>query len=120
MAFISIDGDDIGRRITALYLTNDREGLTSFVGSVHENVQMITDILENAGHEIIFSAADGVVAEIVGDIDTKELYRKIADVGAPKLTFSAGVGDTLQECYVALLAAKSEGKARLRRYKDIG
>ncbi|PDS31318.1 mCpol domain-containing protein [Rhizobium phaseoli] len=120
MAFISVDGDDIGRRITALYLTNDREGLTSFVGRVHANVRVITDILENAGHEIIFSAADGVVAEIVGDIDTAELYKKIADVGAPKLTFSAGVGDTLQECYVALLAAKSEGKARLRHFKDIG
>lgn len=120
MAFISIDGDDIGRRLTALYLTNDREGLTSFVGNVHENVKTIADILENAGHMIIFSAADGVVAEIVGDVDTAELYRKIADVGAPNLTFSAGVGDTLQECYVALLAAKSEGKARLRRYKDIG
>lgn len=120
MAFISIDGDDIGRRITALYLSNDREGLTSFVGSVHKTVQMITSILENAGHGIIFSAADGVVAEIVGDIDTKELYRKIADAGAPKLTFSAGVGDTLRECYVALLAAKSEGKARLRCFKDIG
>lgn len=120
MAFISIDGDDIGRRITALYLTNDREGLTSFVNNVNDNVQSITDALENGGHKIIFSAADGVVAEIIGDIDTAELYRKIADVGAPKLTFSAGVGDTLQECYVALLAAKSEGKARLRRYKDIG
>ena len=120
MAFISIDGDDIGRRITALHLTNNREGLTSFVRSVNENVQMITGILEDAGHEIIFSAADGVVAEIVGDIDTAELYQKIADVGAPKLAFSAGVGDTLQECYVALLAAKSEGKARLRHFGDIG
>lgn len=120
MAFISIDGDDIGRRITELYLTNNREGLTSFVGSVHDIVQMITDILEYADHKIIYSAADGVVAEIVGDIDTAELYQKIADVGAPKLTFSAGVGNTLQECYVALLAAKSEGKARLRHFEDIG
>lgn len=120
MAYISIDGDDIGRRITALYLTNDPEGLTTFVETVHDNVRRITNILANGGHKIIFSAADGVVAEIVGDVDTTTLYQQIADVGSSKLTFSAGIGDSLRESYIALLAAKSGGKARLYRYADIG
>ena len=119
MAFISIDGDDIGRHITTFYLTNNIEGLTSFVESVRNSVVSITDILANAGHTIIFSAADGVVAELVEDTDPAALYREIANVGAPELTFSAGEGRSLRECYVALLAAKSEGKARLRRYKDL-
>ncbi|MGE0283420.1 MAG: mCpol domain-containing protein [Rhizobiaceae bacterium] len=120
MPFISIDGDDIGRRIAAYYLTNDPSGLSAFAEAVHDNVRRITKILAIGGHRIIFSAADGVVAEILEDLDTVALYQQIADTGASNITFSAGIGNTLRESYVALLAAKSRGKARLYHYADIG
>lgn len=121
MTYISVDGDDIGRRITALYLTNDAAGLRTFVGMVQRKVQAVTDLLEAAGYTIVFSAADGVVAETNHPDDNgKALFEAIRAEGGGDLSFSAGVGESLREAYVALLAAKSGGKNCLCLYADIG
>lgn len=121
LAYISVDGDDIGRHITALYLANDVAGLGNFVAMVQRKVQAVTDVLEAAGCTIIFSAADGVVAETGrAGVDVVSLFEGIRAQGGNDLSFSAGVGHSLREAYVALLAAKSAGKDRLCRYADIG
>lgn len=121
MTYIIIDGDDIGRQITAFYLCNDASGLSEFISRVQSKLQSITDFLESTGFFIIFSAADGVAAKCDASLlNANEIYQSIeaiADGGS--LTFSAGVGANLREAYVALLSAKSNGKAQLHNYRDI-
>lgn len=121
MTYISIDGDDIGRRVTARHLANDAAGLSAFVAQVHEKVMQIEHLLTGAGYTVIFCAADGVVAH-KADIDAASvagLYDSIQAIGGRELTFSAGVGRSLREAYVALLAAKSNGKARLCIFSEM-
>lgn len=62
LTYISIDGDDVGRRVTAKHLANDALGLRAFVDLVHEKVTQIASLPTGAGYEVIFCAADGVVA----------------------------------------------------------
>lgn len=120
VGYIAIDGDDIGRRITAMYLRNDAAALGAFVGMLQDRVQQVGDLLKSAGGQIIFCAADGVVAQIdMTDHSCASIYNSIEDIGAGDITFSAGVGDTLRNAYIALLAAKSNGKARLCAFQDL-
>lgn len=120
MKYIIIDGDDIGRRITGLYLQNDPDSLESFVLSVQTNLQAISHFLQSAGFAIIFCAADGIAAYTTAPAyEDADIYRAIEAIGGNNMTFSVGVGTNLREAYVGLLTSKSNGKARLSDYKDL-
>lgn len=121
MVYIIIDGDDIGRQITAFYLQNDVLRLSDFISQVHSKLRLISDFLESAGFSVIFCAADGVAARCeTPTMDDDEIYGSIRAIGnGSGLTFSAGVGTNLREAYVALLLAKSSGKARICNYTDM-
>lgn len=120
MFYISIDGDDIGRRITAHHLANDGEALGAFASLVKAKTTEIEKLLITAGYSIIFCAADGVVAKIetVSHTGLQNLFVKIEAIGGPELTYSAGAGASLRDAYVALLNAKSNGKAQLSIYAE--
>jgi hypothetical protein len=121
LTYISIDGDDIGRRVTAKYLTNDAEGLSSVVALVREKVTQIENLLTSSGFRVIFCAADGVVGHKpnVDEASVTSIYASIQAIGGRDITFSAGAGESLREAYIALLAAKSQGKARLCSFSEL-
>tara|TARA_R110002110_G_scaffold31590_1_gene111014 strand:+ start:1408 stop:1776 length:369 start_codon:yes stop_codon:yes gene_type:complete len=114
MTFITIDGDDIGRRLAACYLSNNVEALRSTKELVERNTQQISEFLEKLGYDVLFCAADGVTAYTSDNaLDKRNLYQSIKDIAGDELAFSVGIGSTLKEAYVALLFAKSTGKARI-------
>lgn len=78
MTYISIDGDDIGLRITASHLANDARGLSAFVALVHTKVTQIERLLTGAGYTVIFCAADGVVAHKADtDVDANGVQKRV-------------------------------------------
>ncbi len=118
--FVTIDGDDIGQRITSCYLTNDQLALTKTNELVSNTTKAIADFLGSNGFEVLFCAADGVAASTESIVpDDKNLYDAICMLAGHDLSFSVGVGTTLREAYVALLSAKSSGKAQIKNYKEI-
>jgi len=120
MTFVTIDGDDIGRRLAACYLSNDVTALETTRELVDLKTQQISDLLTDLGYNVLFCAADGVTAHSEADIiDDKRLYQRIKNTAGLELSFSVGVGKTLREAYVALLFAKSTGKARLCNFKSM-
>lgn len=119
MNYISIDGDDIGRKITSCYLRNDEEKLKSVSKSLKKSTSNISNLLESLGFDVLFCAADGVAASIEVNIDFMELFESINSLAPAGISFSAGAGNSLREAYVALLAAKSNGKNCLCQYADI-
>ena len=117
MIYITIDGDDIGQMITSSYLKNDLSELSRINRVVNEKTTLISDFLRLQGFSIIFCAADGVAGysedEVVDEIT---LFESIKSIAEPELRFSAGMGATLQESYIALLSAKSGGKGCLHKF----
>ncbi|KOC97951.1 hypothetical protein ACS82_17940 [Vibrio parahaemolyticus] len=116
MKFITIDGDDVGRKITSLYLSNDEENLHRVSLSLVNAAEQIAELLRDNGFDVIFCAADGVVGKSNKSVDYSILFEKIQEQTASSFTFSAGVGSSLKEAYVALLDAKSNGKNKLCDY----
>jgi hypothetical protein len=120
MKYISIDGDDIGQLIHSCYLNNDIHALREVNALVQSKVRDIADFLRNEGFSIIFCAADGVACSALDYIHSEvHLFRKVSEIAGTRLTFSVGIGTTLRESYIASLAAKSNGKAKIFNYKDL-
>jgi len=120
MKYITIDGDDIGQKITASYLSNDLEGLTAINVLVSEKTRLIAEFLRSQEFVVLFCAADGVAGYTANDgLDNQYLFNEIERIANEEISFSIGVGDSLREAYVALLSAKSSGKARLHSYREI-
>lgn len=120
MTFVTVDGDDIGRRLAACYLSNDVKALETTRELVDLKTQQISELLSDLGYNVLFCAADGVTAHSQEDIiDDIRLYQSIEKTAGLELAFSVGVGGTLREAYVALLFAKSTGKARLCNFRSM-
>ena len=117
--YITIDGDDVGRKITSSYISNDEIKLTNISKKINEATKNISTILLNNGFEMVFQAADGVTAKINKDIDFYKIFDEIKSHSFEGITFSAGVGMNLREAYIALLNSKSNGKNMISIYKDM-
>ncbi|MCK9707711.1 mCpol domain-containing protein [Pseudomonas syringae] len=119
MKYISIDGDDIGSKITSCYLWNDESKLNLISKQIEESTLKIATLLESNGFHVIFRAADGVVARTSTDCNFKELFIRINSSTTYGITFSAGVGSSLREAYIALLNSKSNGKNQLSNFNTL-
>lgn len=115
--FIIVDGDDIGRKITHCYVTNDSRRLAAISRDVNAAVTAISELLKSLGFRVIFCAADGVVASVDNTFDPDSVMSRVRTLSPEGVTFSAGVGGTLQQAYVALTEAKCSGKNAIVRYR---
>ncbi|EOE3515026.1 mCpol domain-containing protein [Klebsiella pneumoniae] len=111
MVYVTIDGDDVGQKISASYLFNNVDELIKINALVNDATLDISRILAEYGFKIIFRAADGVAGTIGNDsIDLRAIFNKIKTISCDGITFSMGSGSTLKDSYVALITAKSNGK----------
>jgi len=119
MRYITIDGDDVGQKITSAYLANDADGLIKTNDLVQKKTAQIADYLKSQSFEILFCAADGVAGLSTQHFQNQALFAEIRRIAGDELSFSAGVGNTLRDSYIALLSAKSGGKGRLHDFDDM-
>jgi hypothetical protein len=119
LEYITIDGDDVGRKITASYLGNDEVGLRLLSHELETTTKKIAELLENFGFNVIFCAADGVAASCDNYPDFEDVFNGIQELTPNSINFSAGVGSNLKDAYIALLDAKSNGKNQLCNHSKI-
>lgn len=112
--YLTIDGDDIGRKITSCYLENDELKLAEISSILTYTVREISSLLQTEGFKLIFSAADGIVGVSTNrEIDLTGLFQKVQRLAPDGITFSAGAGRDLKDAYCALTYAKCKGKNNL-------
>lgn len=120
MIYISVDGDDVGRAITSLYLSNNSDGLRRLSISLQASTELVSKKLQQYNFEVIFCAADGVVAfKKESKVDFEQVFSEIQALAPKNITFSAGIGGSLRESYIALTSAKCNGKNRLQHYTEL-
>jgi len=119
LKYISIDGDDVGRKITSCYLSNNCNRLTELSQSLQAATKAISIKLQDHGFDIIFCAADGVVASTTLHINFETIFSEIRELSPIGITFSAGTGTSLRESYIALTSAKSNGKNCIHDYATL-
>lgn len=117
MSYLIIDGDDVGNKVEAHLLANDVDSFTASSKEISASIDGLVDALNkipgvsvvSAGGDSILARLDSPAAGSMGDL--------LSGLQRPgRFTFSAGIGETLRESYVALRMAKAAGKRRTITY----
>lgn len=106
--YYAIDGDDVGRKLEFLLLSNDAEGAAFFSQEITREIENLHQFFMKFHSQIIFSTGDGILAFSAESIDVSALT-----VSGSGTTFSIGIGSTTANALLALKKAKGLGKARV-------
>jgi hypothetical protein len=120
--YIAVDGDDVGRSIERLVLTNDCQGLSAFAAKYRSAVHWLTSVLiDSFQGNALLSDGDSVLIEAHAPAFSAHRLTALSEEFA-KLsghTLSIGIGDTMREAYLALKLAKLSGKNQVRSYTEL-
>lgn len=119
--FLAADGDDVGRKIEFLIVSNQVESLALFFTNFHDAMFWLSEVLENNfDAKIIFSGGDSLLAELKGE---SFQVKKLDDLRSEfhdrsKATISFGLGFNPRQAYFALKLAKASGKNRSEVFQE--
>ena len=106
--YYAIDGDDIGRNLEKLILTNDLNNIKILSLNIKEALSEIEKFLNSKGAQTIFCEGDSILAYSKNLI---KIPQKL--VVYKNLSFSIGIGNSLSLSLLALKKAKGLGKRRI-------
>jgi hypothetical protein len=116
MKYVGIDGDNIGSRLELGFLQNREEDIKEISQKVDSGILAMAERLQDLGMEVIFFSGDSLLCK--GEsLDTDVLVQLIKSQSIT-FSFSAGIGDTLRDTYLALKYAKTSGKSRVVIFED--
>jgi hypothetical protein len=113
MIYIGLDGDDVGRNLERYFIENDEFHLSELSNNMSKSVNILAEFLHTIGCNIIFVAGDNILCK-GENIDIEILLNYLGSFNGP-CTFSCGIGETMEQTYLALKYAKSVGKNSLVR-----
>lgn len=119
-SYIAIDGDNVGRELEYLVVTNQLQKLTSFSKNYHRLMTWLEEALRSdLNAKIIFSGGDSLLVSqqqlpSLGKLELlKDEFAKRAGT-----TLSIGIGSTPRQAYFALKLAKAKGKNRIELFEE--
>ncbi|WP_411119545.1 mCpol domain-containing protein [Streptomyces sp. 058-1L] len=117
MPFSIIDGDDVGNKVESHLLSNNVSGFTGASKMITEFIESLADALSRVSTAKIVSAGGDSILVEIDQTAIGELIEVLDSRQRPGVfTFSAGVGPTLRESFIALRMAKSTGKQKTVLY----
>lgn len=111
MPYLILDGDDVGSKVEAHLLANDLQSFTTSSNEISTSIERLANCLNNiTGVSVISVGGDSILAQV--DLpETSLLHNQLSELQRPgEFTFSAGIGKTLRESFIALRMAKTAGK----------
>ncbi|MEV3950884.1 MULTISPECIES: mCpol domain-containing protein [Streptomyces] len=119
MPFAIIDGDDVGDKVESFILANDVENFIASSRRINTELEgLATCMQELPGVSLVHAGGDSLLVKM-----EDEAIRLVVEVvnrqqRPGSLTFSAGIGSTLRQSFIALRMAKSSGKCRVVRFEE--
>ena len=108
MVYISVDGDDVGKQLEMLLLTNNIEGTVLYVDNVRKELERIRNYLIKLEGEILFMGGDGMMVRFKEQPNIDIDY-----ILSGNISWSIGIGKTPSGAVLALKKAKGLGKGRI-------
>ncbi|WP_443060430.1 mCpol domain-containing protein [Streptomyces sp. NBC_00459] len=117
LSYLIIDGDDVGGKVEAHLLANDVDSFVASSKEISASIDQLVDSLnEIPGVYVVSAGGDSILARI-DNPDIGSICDRLSGLQRPgQFTFSAGMGETLRESFVALRMAKAAGKRRAITY----
>ncbi len=109
---ISIDGNNIGKRVERYILNEELDDLSEFSNSLILYLDTLKKIIETYGGIVYMSGGDNILAR-VKDSNVKDIISKIVKIKPPNnTTFAIGIGNTAHLAYLALAHRKASQSKR--------
>ena len=106
--FISIDGDNIGKKLEKFIFLGDIHGLNKFSCTISTKVQSLSTLITELGGEVHIAAGDNLLASISEHSSDKVLL-SVKKINTQEFAFSVGFSQDIKACYLALKYAKTLG-----------
>lgn len=106
--YYAIDADEVGKRLENLLLNNKEEEVASFSKNIILSVDMVRKYFEMQKADIIFAGGDNILVKSNWKI---ELALPLPSMD--RITWSIGIGDTIEKATLALKKAKGLGRNRI-------
>jgi GTP cyclohydrolase III len=119
--FLAADGDDVGRKIEFLIVTNQMEMLSEFFCSFQSAMFWLSEKLKDEfDAKIIFNGGDNLLADLqVNEEQLEELENlRVEFSNRSNATLSFGIGINPRQAYFALKLAKASGKDRTEIFQE--
>lgn len=119
--FLAADGDDVGRKIEFLIVTNQIELLSEFFNNFQAAMFWLSETLKDEFNaKIVFNGGDSLLADLqVNEIQVSKLETLRHEFSKfSKATLSFGVGKNPRQAYFALKLAKASGKDRTEIFQE--
>jgi hypothetical protein len=119
--YLAVDGDDVGKRIELLIVSNQIEMLSVFFNSFQSSMAWLSENIANDFNaSIIFSGGDGLLADFPFEELSIEKIENIRDKFSllSQTTISIGIGESPRQAYFALKLAKAMGKNRVEVFRE--
>ncbi len=104
---VSIDGNNIGKRIEQYILNENLNELSEFSNSLLTYLNTLKKLIEAEGGTVYMCGGDNILANVKDNI-VNEIINKITTIKPPKdSTFAIGIGVTAHLAYLALAHRKA-------------
>ena len=113
--YVSVDGDDIGKKLTNIIYTCDDKAVTEFSGAVEAFFDNVKKEIEQQNGRVVFCAGDSIAFFI----DDESIEDIIPLLQSESFNVTIGCGRTLQQAHWALNIGKSLGKNRVMNFENV-
>lgn len=116
MYYVSIDGDDVGKKLTELlYTSGNEKDVSKFSNLVIQVFESMKKWVEENRGTVLFCAGDSILYKIPKNLIKKSLQSFDTNL----FTITVGIGNTMVKAHWALNIAKSLGKDRILFFEEI-
>ncbi|WP_186400987.1 mCpol domain-containing protein [Stappia sp. P2PMeth1] len=108
--YFCFDGDKVGEKVQLHLMSEDLDGAILFSNRFDAVMNKITEIMEEMSAKCLFRGGDSLIFRGYNDIPDDMIPYKFEDV-----SFSVGIGTSLQLAALGLFKAKASGRCRIGR-----
>lgn len=106
--YYAIDADEIGKKLEYLLLGNKEKEVAAFSKNITLSIDMVRKYFESQNANIIFAGGDNILIK-----SYKELLITFPLPSIEGITWSIGIGNTIEKATLALKKAKGLGRNRM-------
>lgn len=110
VCYFCFDGDKIGEQVQLHLMDEDLDGALDFASQVDAAMNQLSAIMEQNSAQCLFRGGDSLIFRSSKDIPDEMIPYKIGSI-----SFSVGVGSSLQLAALGLFKAKASGRGRVGR-----
>lgn len=113
--YVSVDGDDIGKKLTNIIYKKSEEEITEFSNYVADYFIRVKEKVLALKGDVIFCAGDSIAFKI----EDQNLSKIIDEMQTDRFNVTIGCGNNIQQAHWALNIAKSLGKDQIAYFDDL-